>query len=84
MRELGITQSFLLPQFVPAGEATFWAFLRLGAVFAVMTFTWLALYAAVIARAGDILRRQSIRRGIEAVTGTVLIGLGLRIATERR
>jgi threonine/homoserine/homoserine lactone efflux protein len=48
-----------------------------------MTFTWLALYAAVIARAGDILRRPSIRRGVEAVTGTVLIGLGLRIATER-
>ncbi|HKI15770.1 MAG TPA: LysE family translocator [Roseiarcus sp.] len=74
----------LLPQFVPAGDETFWAFLRLGAVFAVMTFAWLALYAAVVARAGDILRRPSIRRGIEAVTGTALIGLGLRIATERR
>jgi threonine/homoserine/homoserine lactone efflux protein len=57
--------------------------MRLGAVFAMMTFAWLALYAAVIARAGDILRRQSIRRSIEAVTGAVLIGLGLRIATER-
>ena len=82
--KMAIFFASLLPQFVPAGEATFWAFLRLGAVFAVMTFTWLALYAAVVARAGDILRRQSIRRGIEAVTGTVLIGLGLRIATERR
>ena len=74
----------LLPQFVPAGEATFSAFLRLGAVFAVMTFTWLALYAAVVARAGDILRRPSLRRGLEAVTGTALIGLGLRIATGPR
>jgi threonine/homoserine/homoserine lactone efflux protein len=69
---------------VPAGEATFSAFLRLGAVLAVVTFTWLALYAAVVARAGDILRRPSIRRAVEAVTGTALIGLGLRIATERR
>jgi threonine/homoserine/homoserine lactone efflux protein len=57
--------------------------MRLGALFAMMTLAWLALYAAVIARAGDILRRQSIRRSIEAVTGTVLIGLGLRIATDR-
>lgn len=73
----------LLPQFAPAGEETFSALMRLGAVFAMMTFAWLALYAAVIARVGVILRRQSIRRGIEAVTGTVLIGLGLRIATER-
>jgi threonine/homoserine/homoserine lactone efflux protein len=73
----------LLPQFAPAGEETFSALMRLGAVFAMITFAWLALYAAVIARAGDILRRQSIRRSIEAVTGTVLIGLGLRLATER-
>ena len=73
----------LLPQFATAGEETFSALMRLGAVFAMMTFAWLALYAAVIARAGDFLRRRSIRRGIEAVTGTVLIGLGLRIATER-
>jgi threonine/homoserine/homoserine lactone efflux protein len=74
----------LLPQFATGGEESFSALMRLGAVFAMMTFAWLALYAAVIARAGDFLRRQSIRRGIEAVTGTVLIGLGLRIATERR
>jgi threonine/homoserine/homoserine lactone efflux protein len=73
----------LLPQFAPAGEETFSALMRLGAVFAMITFAWLALYAAVIARAGEILRRQSIRCSIEAVTGTVLIGLGLRIATER-
>jgi threonine/homoserine/homoserine lactone efflux protein len=73
----------LLPQFIPAGEESFSALMRLGAVFAMMTFAWLALYAALVARAGDILRRQSIRRSIEAVTGTLLIGLGLRIATER-
>jgi threonine/homoserine/homoserine lactone efflux protein len=74
----------LLPQFAAAGEAPFWALMRLGAVFALMTFAWLALYAALVARAGDILRRQSIRRSIEAVTGTSLIGLGLRIASEHR
>jgi threonine/homoserine/homoserine lactone efflux protein len=74
----------LLPQFVPAGHATFSALLLLGVVFAVMTFTWLALYAAVVARAGDFLRRPSIRRAIEGVTGTVLIALGLRIAAEQR
>ena len=82
--KMAIFFASLLPQFVPAGEAAFWVLLRLGAVFAVMTFAWLALYAAVVARAGDILRRPSLRRGIEAVTGTVLIGLGLSIATERR
>jgi threonine/homoserine/homoserine lactone efflux protein len=74
----------LLPQFVPSGEAMFSAFHLLGVVFALMTFTWLALYAAVIAKAGDFLRQPFIRRTIEGVTGTLLIGLGLRIATEQR
>jgi RhtB (resistance to homoserine/threonine) family protein len=82
--KMAIFFASLLPQFIPAGEETVWALLRFGAAFAVMTFAWLGLYAAVIARAGDILNRQSIRRSIEAVTGTLLIGLGLRIATEHR
>src|SRR5262245_32778613 len=41
----------LLPQFVPAGSATFSALLFLGVVFAVITFVWLTLYALVIAKA---------------------------------
>ena len=74
----------LLPQFVPPGGESFLALLGLGAVFAVMTFAWLALYATVVAKAGDFLRRPSIRRAIEGVTGIVLIGLGIRIAAEQR
>lgn len=74
----------LLPQFVPSGDATVSAFLLLGAVFAVMTFAWLALYAVIVARAGDVLRRPAIRRTIEGLTGTLLIGLGLRVAAEQR
>jgi RhtB (resistance to homoserine/threonine) family protein len=74
----------LLPQFVPAEGATFAALLVLGLVFAAITFTWLTLYATVIAKAGDILRRSGIRRVIEGVTGVVLIGLGVRLAAEQR
>ena len=74
----------LLPQFVPRGGENFLALLGLGAVFAVMTFSWLALYATVVAKAGDFLRRPLIRRTIEGVTGMLLIGLGIRIAAEHR
>jgi threonine/homoserine/homoserine lactone efflux protein len=72
----------LLPQFVPAGAASFGALLGLGVVFAAMTFAWLTLYAAVVARAGDLLRRSGVRRAIEGITGTVLVALGIRIAAE--
>jgi threonine/homoserine/homoserine lactone efflux protein len=74
----------LLPQFVPSGEATFSAFLILGVVFALMTFAWLALYAVFISKLGHFLRRSPVRRTIEGVTGTVLIGLGLRVASEQQ
>jgi threonine/homoserine/homoserine lactone efflux protein len=74
----------LLPQFVPTSVATFSALLALGVVFAAMTFSWLTIYATAIDKLGDLLRRPALRRIIEGVTGTVLIGLGLRIAVERR
>ena len=74
----------LLPQFTPAGAPTFAALLALGVLFALMTFAWLALYAAIVAKAGHVLRRPAIRRAIEGVSGAVLIGLGLRIAAEQR
>jgi threonine/homoserine/homoserine lactone efflux protein len=70
----------LLPQF--AGSAA--GLLALGLVFCSLTLGWLTGYAFVVARARDVVRRSAVRRAVEAVTGTVLIGLGLRLATERR
>jgi threonine/homoserine/homoserine lactone efflux protein len=49
-----------------------------------ITITWLTLYAIVVARIGDFLRRDRVRRALEATTGLVLVGLGLRLVTERR
>lgn len=74
----------VLPQFAPAAGPVFAALVVLGLIFAVMTFLWLALYSILVARAGDFLRRAAVRRAIEAVTGTVLVALGLRIAAEHR
>ena len=74
----------LLPQFAPDGGASFVALLGLGLVFASLTLGWLTGYAFAVARAGDFLRRPTIRRAFEAATGAVLVALGLRLATERR
>jgi threonine/homoserine/homoserine lactone efflux protein len=38
----------------------------------------------VIVAAGDLLRRPRVRAALDAVTGTVLVALALRLATERR
>ena len=73
----------LLPQFASRGDAFLSAFL-LGLVFSTLTLVWLAGYAALVSRAGDILRRPAVSRAIEGVTGTVLLGLGIRVAAEAR
>ena len=74
----------LLPQFIPAGAAPFTALLALGLAFSLMTFLWLAAYAVVVAKAGDVLRRPAVRRAVEGVTGGILVALGVRIAAEAR
>ena len=72
-----------LPQFAPAG-ASFFTLLALGLVFSLMTLAWLVGYSVVVAKAGDVLRRPRVRRALEGVTGVVLIGFGVRLATEHR
>jgi threonine/homoserine/homoserine lactone efflux protein len=73
----------LLPQFVPK-HASFADLLVLGLLFVSLTLAWLAPYAVVAARAGDVLRRPRVRRIVDSITGLALVGFGLRLATERR
>jgi threonine/homoserine/homoserine lactone efflux protein len=48
-----------------------------------MGLVWLALYVVVVARAEALLGGR-VRRAIDAVTGAVLIALGIRLATDER
>ena len=69
----------LLPQF----GSSFWGLLALGLLFCSLTLAWLAAYSLAVARAGDLLRRPRIRRSLDAVTGTLLVAFGLRLAADR-
>jgi threonine/homoserine/homoserine lactone efflux protein len=73
----------LLPQFA-GSQASFAALLVLGLVFAAMTLLWLSGYAVVAARLGELLRGSRVRRTLDGLTGVVLVGLGVRLATEPR
>lgn len=74
----------LLPQFVPDGPSVFSALLGLGLLFCSMTLLWLTAYAVAVARVGDLLRGPRVRRLLDGLTGAALVGLGLRLAAERR
>jgi threonine/homoserine/homoserine lactone efflux protein len=70
------------PQFVPAGSAVFATTALLALLqIALETALYLGL-AAGVARAGSWFSRPRIRRRLEAVSGTVLVGLGLRVAAS--
>jgi RhtB (resistance to homoserine/threonine) family protein len=73
----------LLPQFVSTGTGSFLALAALGLVFSLMGLVWLTLYVVVVARAGELLQGR-VRRAVDAVTGVVLVALGLRLATDDR
>ena len=75
----------LLPQFAAFGGApSFAQMLALGVLFCAMTLVWLCAYAVAVDRASRVLRRPAVRRALDAVTGTALVALGLRVATETR
>lgn len=74
----------LLPQFVSGGGASFVTLIALGVLFAAMTLAWLSCYSVVVEKVGNVLRRPRARRAFEAVTGSVLVGLGLRLALAER
>lgn len=69
----------LLPQFSSSGAGL----LAHGLLFCMLTIVWLTGYAVVVTRARGVLDRGRVRRAIDAVTGTVLVAFGLRLAVER-
>ena len=72
------------PQFVPDdGPVLLWTAALALVQVTVETALYLGL-AAAVGRASSWFRRPQIRRRLEAISGTVLVGLGLRVAFTSR
>jgi threonine/homoserine/homoserine lactone efflux protein len=74
----------LLPQFAGAGGAVTAKLLLLGALFNGLCVGWLVGYAVLAARGRDLLQRPRVQRMLDRLSGLVLVGLGVRLALERR
>lgn len=79
----GIFFTTLLPQFIGPGQTTFLTPILFGAIFALIVMIWLTIYVVIISRAGSFIRRPSVQRIMERITGIVLIALGIRVAIEQ-
>ncbi len=70
----------LLPQFVAPGEARATTTAILAAAFVLMGLLWWTLFSLAVGFVGRAMARRPIRRGVEALAGTVLLGLAARVA----
>ncbi|MEV6299686.1 LysE family translocator [Actinoplanes sp. NPDC051861] len=71
----------VLPQFVHTGGATA-DVLLLSLTAVVITIAWFSTVANLVAALRGFLSRPAVRRSLDALTGTVMIALGLRLAAS--
>ncbi|MGY1728181.1 LysE family translocator [Geodermatophilus sp. SYSU D01062] len=82
--KLAVFMIAFYPQFVPAGGSPLPTAALLGLLqVTVETALYLGL-AAGVGRAGSWFRRPRVRRGLDATSGAVLVGLGVRVAAASR
>ncbi len=74
----------LLPEFVSSHVSVLGPFLLLGGMFVLMNVVWLCTYAVVAVKISSVLTRPSVKAALDSLTGVVLVGLGVRLALERR
>ena len=72
----------VLPGFTSPDDPFFSQVVILAAAFELLTVIWLFTYGSAVARIGDAMRSPRVRHLLERVSGTILIGLGLKIAWD--
>jgi threonine/homoserine/homoserine lactone efflux protein len=71
-----------VPQFLPQTGSTLPVALVLSAIFAAIYLAWFSGLVAVVGLAGRALRRPTVKAWIERVTGSALIGFGIRLGAS--
>ena len=74
----------LLPQFLSPGDAVLAKSLLLTAIHFVQGILWLGFVAWGVDRSRHFFLRPALRRAMDALCGTILVALGLRLALEHR
>jgi threonine/homoserine/homoserine lactone efflux protein len=81
--KLGVFFLTLLPQFIAPGDPPVERALQLAVLFDFIGLIWLMTYSAMLGAVGAAVSRPGPRRLMRWLTGTVLVGLGARVAVER-
>jgi threonine/homoserine/homoserine lactone efflux protein len=73
----------VMPQFIAPGDGPA-RFVLMLLAYECMLLGWLHVYGYLVSRAGQSRAGARVRRALEGVTGVILVGLGVRLALERR
>jgi threonine/homoserine/homoserine lactone efflux protein len=82
--KVGVFYVALLPQFLPSGSDPLAVGLLLAGVHGLISVVWFALLIALASALGRWLRRPATVRAIDGITGTTLVGFGVRLAFSSR
>ncbi len=74
----------LFPQFLPRGAPVLPSAIAMAGLIVAFDLVWYSTLAALVARAKSAFIDGPWGRRVERITGVVLIGLGIRLALERR
>jgi threonine/homoserine/homoserine lactone efflux protein len=82
--KLAVFYTSFLPQFIAPGEPVLLKSVALASIHAGLGIVWLTFYARTLVAAGRVLARPRVRRALDRLTGTMLVALGIRLASTRR
>ncbi len=82
--KVGVFFVSFLPVFIPKGASVGWTSALFAAIFIIEGTAWLLAIVFFASRLGEAIRRPKIRRRLERLSGVVMIGFGVRLATEAR
>ncbi|MGR6974847.1 LysE family translocator [Streptomyces cynarae] len=81
--KIAVFYTGLLPTLAPSGLSPHTGMALLVLIHAALTAVWLSGYVMLLARARVFFQKPAVRRAMDRVTGVVLIGFGLKVATTR-
>lgn len=81
--KIAVFYTGLLPTLAPSGFSPHLGMILLVLIHTALTLVWLGGYVLVLTKARAFFEKSAVRRTMDRVTGVVLIGFGVRVATSR-
>jgi threonine/homoserine/homoserine lactone efflux protein len=80
--KIALFYTTFLPQFIRPGDPVLLLSIAMATVHIALGIVWLSGYAWLLDRAVDAFKSSRVRRTLDAITGSVLVAIGIRVAAD--